>query len=959
MTGKLPVLNSRYRSKMQKAMKKTMLLLSAVAVAAAALVSCQKEQDNSVPEKPQGIPFEITAGTVDTKTVNDDVHTTWIAGDQINLFHAEKDTDSYVSDGTFTAAADGASVAFTGTLGAALDGEKSYDWYALYPYENDYATTPAMFDYVYIADRNNSYTQTQVGNDSKAHLAGDGYPLWGKKTNVAAATKPSINLNQMTAVIAVNVTNKIEDAITVSKVEFWTSADSYLVGEFRANFAGASPVLEHSSGSGIATLNVSGASALAKDASGVYYFAVKPFDAPAGSSLSIRVTTSEGVQTSENIVPVLYNFNAGKIYTLNFNYTGKNVNLAEFKYNDSAWLTAQGIALPASGSDTNLNGAAQTVDVIEVTSTDGGTKTRVHNTSGAYDLRVYSGGSLTIAASSDNYISKITMTGKNITNLGLATANTWTGKQVSVTLPATGTANINTINVFYQAAEGSDHLLEVPTTAYDVAYNATSQGITFYKANVSDMVVSSSSPGYTSNLVSGNTITVNFSANGSTSPRDIVVNVSSASAGFDEDITITQAGAPATISTLTSGTLSTVTAKVSALTTNGFVIADNTGAIFVYKSGQGVSIGQTVTVSGTVAAYNKGLQFPSSSTVDKGATGSYSYGAAAPYTSTEIAAWTGDTNDRLASYVTMTGVVKKNGGNYDLIVGGGATANATLYYPVAAHTTGLAEGDNITVTGYATNVMSSKCGIIPTEVVNNETTPKILFEDITGVDAAGVTDATLTVTPYRIDGWTPSVSRTGCVSAASINAACTTVTYSVSNNDLSTAQAGTIVVTFQKGGESDVVYTINVAQLGKASGTSYVYTFTNKSWAATLGSSTADWTSGKDGNGFTSGQGIQVTTTTTGANATSPKSFTGVSRIVVTYNTNKSAGEGSVVVKVGTNTDKSNNCAYVSGDGRSANYTSTYDYATKQNGNVIITVNTTTNSLWIKSIEIIADSIAE
>ena len=936
-----------------------MFLMSVVAVAATSLVSCKKELENTIPEEPQGIPFEIIAGAADTKTANDGIHTTWVAGDKINLFHAVNGSDpyNYTSDGAFTAAADGSSVAFTGNLGTALDGEKKYDWYALYPYENDYANTPAMFDYVYIADRNNSYTQTQVGNDSKNHLAGDGYPMWGKKTNVAAASKPALTLNQMTAVIAVNVTNKIEDAITVSMVEFWTSAETNLVGEYRANFAGTYPVLEYASGSGTATLNVSGASALAKDASGVYYFAIKPFDAPAGSSLSIRVTTSEGTQLSENIVPTNYSFTAGKIYTLNFNYTGKNVTLAEFKYNDSAWLTAQGIALPASGSDTNLNGVAQTVDVIEVTSTDGGTKTRVHNTSGAYDLRVYNGGSLTIAATGDNYISKITMTGKNITNLGLATANTWTGKEVAVTLPATGTTNINTINVFYQAAEGSDHLLDVPTTTYDVAYNATSQGITFYKANVSDMVVSSSSPGYTSNLVSGNTITVNFSANESTSPRDIVVNVSSASAGFDENITITQAGVPSTISTLTNGNLSTVTAQVCALTTNGFVIADNTGAVFVYKSGQGVSIGQTVTVSGTVTAYSKGLQFPSSCTVDKGATGSYSYGAATTYTSTEISAWIGDTNDRLASYVTMTGVVKMNEGKYDLIVGGGATANATLYYPVATHTTGLAEGDNITVTGYAINVMSSKCGIVPTEVVNNETTPKILYEDITGVAAAGVTDATLTVTPYRIDGWTPVVTRTGCVSAASINAACTTVTYSVSNNDSASAQVGTIVVTFQKGGESDVVFTINVAQVGKASGNTYTYTFTTSGWNATRGGSAANWTNVQNGSGY-SNNGVGVTYAARGAHATSPNTFTNVSRIVVHYNTNKSAGAGDIVIKVGTNTDKTNAVAYSgSGDGRTANYSTTFDFSPKQSGTVTITVNTSTNSLYITGIDIIADTI--
>lgn len=825
MTGKLPVKNSRYHSKMQKAMKKT-IFLSVVAVTAAALVSCQKEQDNNVPEKPQGIPFEITAGTVETKTANDGMQTTWKAGDKINLFHAEEDTDSYVSDGSFTAAADGASVAFNGTLGEALDGEKNYDWYALYPYENDYANSPALFDYVYIADRNNSYTQTQVGNDSKAHLAGDGYPLWGK-TNVAAATKPAITMNQMTSVIAVNVTNKIDDPITVSKVEFWSSAETHLVGEYRVNFSGTSPVLSNSAGEGIATLNVSGASALAKDASGVYYFAVKPFDAPAGASLSIRVTTDEGVQTSENIVPLNYSFTAGKIYTLNFNFTNKTVNLSQFPYNDPDWLTAQSIN-PGGSSDKDLNGATQTVGSITVSSTDGGTKTRVHKTTGTpdtYDLRVYkNGGSLTVAPTSSSYvIEKVTFAGSGLTAAKLSAdsgtyteeTTTWTGLAQDVTFTASDTWNIKNIGVFYRTATASDHILIVPVKAFDAAYTAGSVGITIKQLNIADLVVSSSSAGYVDYSVVGNTITVNYSTNSNPSPRDIVVSVSSASAGVDETVTITQAGGPSAVSTLVYDTPGTVTAQIAAFSTKGFILADNTGAILVYTNANNsstYSIGQTMTVGGTVGHYNRGLQLPTESTITPGAAGSFEYPTPTTFTETEIGVWNSDEADRFASYVTLTGVIKKNGSNYDIIVGAGSDANVTLYYPLSTFTSGLAEGDNVTITGYAMNVMSSKCGIVPTNVVNNETTPKIIYSNITGVAAAGVTNQKVSGSAFRVAGWTPDVTFTGCVSEASINAACTQITYSASENSLTTQRAGTIVVTFSKAGEEDVQYIINVTQ---------------------------------------------------------------------------------------------------------------------------------------------------
>ena len=137
------------------------------------------------------------------------------------------------------------------------------------------------------------------------------------------------------------------------------------------------------------------------------------------------------------------------------------------------------------------------------------------------------------------------------------------------------------------------------------------------------------------------------------------------------------------------------------------------------------------------------------------------------------------------------------------------------------------------------------------------------------------------------------------------------------------------------------------------------YIFTNASWNATVGGTAANWTSGKAGGGFNN-NGVQVTTAYTGANATSPRSFNQISQVVVTYNTNKSAGAGSISIQVGSNTAKENNVEYSgSGDGRSANYTTTFTYTTPETGNVKITANTTTNSLYIVSVKITYAPAAE
>lgn len=129
------------------------------------------------------------------------------------------------------------------------------------------------------------------------------------------------------------------------------------------------------------------------------------------------------------------------------------------------------------------------------------------------------------------------------------------------------------------------------------------------------------------------------------------------------------------------------------------------------------------------------------------------------------------------------------------------------------------------------------------------------------------------------------------------------------------------------------------------------YTFTSKDWKATVNGEAANWTSGQSGSGF-SNNGIQVTTTTTGANGTSPISYNNITKIVATYNTNASKGKGTMDVKIGSNNKRSADWKYTSGTGTSAYYKAEFDYSTPQSGKVTITLNTTTNSIYLVSVAI-------
>ncbi len=135
--------------------------------------------------------------------------------------------------------------------------------------------------------------------------------------------------------------------------------------------------------------------------------------------------------------------------------------------------------------------------------------------------------------------------------------------------------------------------------------------------------------------------------------------------------------------------------------------------------------------------------------------------------------------------------------------------------------------------------------------------------------------------------------------------------------------------------------------IGTAWGAKTTYTFSSKSWAA----SPANWTSGKDGNALTSGQGIQVTTGTSGANGTSPASFTNISKIEVQYCTNSKSGKGTIKVQVGSGTEKSFSVTAPSSGGTTLK-TATFSFSPKETGQVKVTGLCTTNSVYIYSVTI-------
>lgn len=330
-------------------MRKSFIYAAGLMCLALSITDCQKELvDQTTPASEPN--FELFARPVTTKTANNDLDTKWVANDAINVFHAEAGSTAYDSDGKFTVK-DIETGRFDGTVSKSLSADKSYDWYAFYPYTSQ-ITTPGDREVGWVTVGGTS--QTQTGNGSRAHLAGESCPLYGIASNVASDKVPSISMNHLTSVIKVSVTNNCGEDLTVSSVSFTGTED--IVGTYFINFA-ASPVAYKSSGnayvSSTASLTVSNGEALANGSSADFYIALKPFTAKTGTTLKLAVNGYEKALTLKNDIT----FTAGHIKPLNFNYDKKVLDCVTLPWSidgadgSTVWKNTVGLSQNGLGSD--------------------------------------------------------------------------------------------------------------------------------------------------------------------------------------------------------------------------------------------------------------------------------------------------------------------------------------------------------------------------------------------------------------------------------------------------------------------------------------------------------------------------------------------------------------------------------------------------------------------------------
>lgn len=139
------------------------------------------------------------------------------------------------------------------------------------------------------------------------------------------------------------------------------------------------------------------------------------------------------------------------------------------------------------------------------------------------------------------------------------------------------------------------------------------------------------------------------------------------------------------------------------------------------------------------------------------------------------------------------------------------------------------------------------------------------------------------------------------------------------------------------------------------------YKFTSKDWTATSEGTFANWKSITAGNRFTSGQGVQITSGIKEGCANSPVKFENIKTVTVNYCTNDNSGKGTIsVYGVETPSSKAQSGTQIgsifSVTKPSSNGTSIksaiFSPSLTVSGYVQIYVTCTTNSVYIKSVDI-------
>ena len=542
---------------------KKLFSLGLMLVATFTLTNCAKELvgPEQEPQK-EGVPFEIVASTkVDSKTTNDGVETNWEANDAINVWHAPAGESAYKSEGEFSISAENLDAQkFTGTISNELS--STNDWYVLYPY-SEYKTDPTSSNsgFTYIGHKE----LVQNGYDNTAHLSDNKCPLYGIQKNVDGAVFPEITMQHLTSVVALNITNTLEEPLTITSASI--TAEEEIVGSFKIDITGNEVSYEPSSANVVAGVTVSNGTALAKGESAKVYIIVKPFTVATGKELTI--TVNDCVKTVEMTKDVV--FSAGTIKTIPFKY--------DYVFESESFVLAESISV--GDEIIFVSGNAGTVSVMGAQASNNRSAVTDVNVSNSMivsteDMAVFTVGAgetapayftfydssakgyLYAASSGNNYLRT-----QSTVDVNAEWEVIWTAGVLSVV--ATGSSNRNILrynsandlfscykknqdnslpqNDIYIFKKSSATAVSATPTETELSYEAGSSSFSYMVANASGATsVSSDDVTITSHDEVNQTVEFSYTKNDTGADKELVITITNNNVSCE--LTIVQKPAP-------------------------------------------------------------------------------------------------------------------------------------------------------------------------------------------------------------------------------------------------------------------------------------------------------------------------------------------------------------------------------------------------------------------------------
>ena len=458
-------------------------LFALATTSVAALYSCQVIESD--PMDAEGVEYVFALGNADETKASIGESVVWESGDQLGTF--TPNSQNKYSNVTPADGDDPASFSIYSYGGLSVDDMI----YGYFPYSAEAGTDKAAVT-----------LSIPVSQNEKAGMpmASIPYKVTSESETNNTAYAGVIQFVNLASVIEFNVYSETPAYAEEKIVSVEFNADQAIAGSFTYDLTKvdySDPSTLTTSGYSEKSVTYTPASPLTVASSKAEATKINMVVAPGEYTGEVVVRTDKAVYTYPVSTAKEFKRSVTKPLGLNLREEVRSeINTVVFDFTSTEELEGLGIVLPETSKGTNVESVSK--DKVTMTADGGSTPTRIWNNSGVYDLRLYTGATLTVAVPSGYVIDNVTAEGNTVSGI---TYPLFPANPAKLTVSAN--QKVNTITVVYRQGE----IVAEPLVMSEVSCEAvTSASLVFSW----DAVVGAE--GYKVSLDGGNTYGDAFNA---------------------------------------------------------------------------------------------------------------------------------------------------------------------------------------------------------------------------------------------------------------------------------------------------------------------------------------------------------------------------------------------------------------------------------------------------------------